>query len=129
VRRSDAWLYRIGAGVATFVVALYGCRYAGHYLHESDADRLVQRERSDDEIKEDALKLAHGYADTRAYKEMSIHLKADEWSAAYVTPHPLEERSRMIAGIAALVVAAASGEAALLWARKREAQRRLSGRG
>lgn len=128
MRKADVWLYRIGIAIATFVGVSIGCRYAGRYHHEQYANEKAHRTRSEEEERTDALELAHGYADTKGYLEMSYKLSAEEMTKAYAAPDPLEQNAAKIAGLAALVVGLAAGEAARIWATKREAKRRLSGR-
>jgi hypothetical protein len=126
VARTDAWLFRIGSGVVTFLAVSYGCHYAGRSLHEDYAEKLAHRESAYDQEKADALTLAHGYRDTKGYLEREGMLSHEEIAGAFATPHELETNARLIAGIAGLVVAAIMGETARIWAQKREAQRWLN---
>jgi hypothetical protein len=128
MRKSDVWLFRIGSAAVTFVAVSFGCRYTGRYLHEKEATERAHRERSLDQQKEDARYLARGFSDTEGYRFLESELTAAEMSAAFAKPHPIDENRWKIAGAAALVVAVLGGESARIWAVKRDAQRRISGR-
>jgi hypothetical protein len=128
MRKSDVWLFRVGSALVTFVALFYGCRHAGRYLHEREADEVAHRTRSEAEEREDALKLSKGWSDTKGYHTLSHRLKAEEMTASFAAPHWVEVERLKIAGVAALLVAILCGESARLWATKKEAQRRITGR-
>ena len=128
MRNSDVWMFRVGSALVTFVALIFGCRFAGKYLHQKEAHEIANRTRSEAEEREDALKLSKGYSDTKEYAQLSHRLKAEEMTASFSAPHWVEEERLKIAGVAALVVAIFCGESARLWATKKEAQRRITGR-
>ena len=128
MRKSDVWLFRVGSALVTFVALIFGSRYAGKFLHEREADEIANRTRSHDEERLDALKLKEGYSDTKGYAQLSHRLTAEEMTASYSKPHWVEVERAKIAGVAALVIAILCGESARLWAVKKEAQRRITGR-
>jgi hypothetical protein len=128
MRQSDVWLFRIGGGVVTFAALYVGCIKAGRYLHEDDATTRWTRTRAESEARDDALYLAHGFNDTKGYREMVSYLSQEEAAASYAKKHVLEENKEKIAGVGAVVVALLLGESARVWARKQDAKRRLSGR-
>ncbi len=128
VRKTDVWFFRIGSAVVAFVVFIFGCRYAGKYLHEKEADEIAHRTRSHDEEQADAVKLSQGYSDTKGYQALTHRLTAAQMTASFSKPHWVEEERAKIAGIAAFIVALICGESARLWATKKEAQRRISAR-
>jgi hypothetical protein len=128
VRRSDVWLFRIGSAVVTYVAVVFGCRYAGHYLHEREAYDRAHRERSIADQKEDAKFLSQGYSDTEGYRYLESDLAPADRTTAFSKPHWLDELRVKIAAGAALAIAILGGESARIWAVKQDAKRRISGR-
>jgi len=128
VNQSDVILYQfvvaILVGAATFV----GCKFGGHYYRESRAHTIEIGDRPHDPDSERAAakSIAQGFKDTQAYINMEKFLTAEDISAAYVTLSKPEQYCFHAAGALAVIAFFASVGGGRAFARKREAQGKVS---